>query len=482
MHPIAVTIAFLFLSVSLLDGKAQAPSSDQEKVRIPDVPSFLITYQGESLKCYPTTYNDSAFYERRIEYRCLKKDIPFTYSDTSGMSSDGEATGQDETRRLLNEVKNKKSVGNIYTVQIPERLAYTPWKAKAYALRQLKNGFFYKYLGWALPAKLYMSIRPQLSNTSNDRKVTLRDGGSRGGFFYYYQFDSGLELTLQHEAKINWSDISSFVNVSNNSESTRRLQYVSLRKENRSLLLGKYWSPYYDIAGTTDKFMAYGGDSSGAFNAGGDGGASGTGRSNRSLQLSFDELGGFSTRLQLQPLHHPNEGVDSDYSYGLAGNIVYKGWGNTRIGAAVAFGKFHQITEEMRAIGLGGNDLSTIAGISYKWGDLMANAVISYGRNHMSDDQGIYFNSIGAELYLRYDFSKSIRFAFGGNWLTPRDDDYTGLYTMKRSIFSLQYTFGKKSFDDLVYIEVSVPRGELANGDTMSTSVAVGLRYRFDIW
>jgi predicted porin len=312
--------------------------------------------------------------------------------------------------------------------------------------------------------------------------MTLRDGGSRGGFFYYYQFDGGLELTLQHEAKINWSDISSFVNVSNNSESTRRLQYISLRKDDSSLLAGKYWSPYYDIAGTTDKFMAYGGDSSGTYNAGGDGGASGTGRSNRSLQLFFDKLGDFSTRLQLQATHHPNDDVNSDYSYGAAGNIIYKGWGNTRVGVSVAYGKFHEITTEMRAIGIEGNDLSYIAGISYKWGDLLANAVISYTRNHMNDDQGIYFDGVGAELYLRYDFSKSIRFACGGNWLTPRDSSYMGQYSMKRSIFSLQYTFGGKTFDDLVYAEISIPKGHLANGDAMNPSIAVGMRYRFNLW
>jgi hypothetical protein len=53
---------------------------------------------------------------------------------------------------------------------------------------------------------------------------------------------------------------------------------------------------------------------------------------------------------------------------------------------------------------------------------------------------------------------------------------------MKKSIFSLQYTFGRKTFDDLIYAEVSIPKGYLANGDAMKPSVAIGLRYLFNIW
>ncbi|MEA3456876.1 MAG: porin [Campylobacterota bacterium] len=474
------SLVFLPLFAEELTKATSLLSAREEKV--PDVPTFPLDYKGEALKCYPIRYNDKNFYERQVEYRCIRKDIKITETEMSDTLNDGEVTGRDETKRLQDEIKQKKNVGSIYTVNIPERNARSPWTARGIAKRQLRDGFFQNYLRWLLPAKFYASARPQYAGTNDGQDMKFRDGGSRGGFFYYYEFGNDYQLTFQYEAKINWSDMSSFINTSNNSDSTRRLQYISLAKGDISFLAGKYWSPYYDIAGITDRFMAYGAESSGTYNASGDGGASGTGRSNRALQLLIGGNDNFSARIQYQPAHHPNDGVNSDYSYGLAGNIIYKGWSNIETGASIAYGKFNEITSEMRELGIEGSDLSYIAGISYRWKDLSANGVLSYTRNHMSDDQGIYFNGVGAELYLRYDFGQSIRFALGGNWLKPRDSSYQGKYNIKKSILSLQYTFGRKTFDDLVYVEVSIPKGHLANGDAMDPSVAVGLRYLFNLW
>ncbi len=481
LKPFIIVFSLMFLPL-FAEEKPKITSllSDKKEI-VPDVPTFSLDYEGEALKCYPTQYDDKHFYERRVEYRCIRKDIKITDTEISSTVSDGEATGRDETKRLQDEIKRKKNIGSIYTVRIPERYARIPWRASNIAKGQLRDGFFQHYLKWLLPAKLYLSVRPQYAGTNDGQDMKFRDGGSRGGFFYYYEFNSGYELTFQQESKINWSSISSSVNVSNNSESTRRLQYISLAKGDISFLAGKYWSPYYDIAGITDRFMAYGSESSGTYNASGDGGASGTGRSNRALQIRIGGNDDFSARLQYQPTHHPNDGVNSDYSYGLAGNIIYKGWPNIKTGVSIAYGKFDEVTTEMREIGIDGSDLSYIAGISYRWKDLSANGVLSYSRNHMSDDQGVYFDGAGAELYLRYDFTQSIRFVCGGNWLKPRDNNYLGQYNIKTSIISLQYTFGRKTFDDLVYMEVSIPKGHLANGDAMDPSVAIGLRYLFNL-
>ncbi len=455
--------------------------SVKEKV-VPNVPSFFVDYRGEALKCYPIRYIDHKLGGRQIEYRCIKKDIDITPEEIDSFANNGEATGTDETERMKEEIKYKKNIGTMYTVTIAERNAYSPWKASILAKRELENGLFYRYFSVLLPAKLYISARPQYAGSKNEQGMEWKDGGSRGGFFYYYKFDSGYDLILQHEAKINWSNVSSFVNLSSNSESTRRLQYITVSKDDIGILGGKYWSPYYDIAGMTDHFMAFGSEAAGAFNDAGDGGASGTGRSNRAIQAYIGNYNDFRIRLQYQPAHHPNNGINSDYAYGLAGSFIYSGWQNTKVGASVAYGKFEQITPQMEAIGIQGNDLSYIAGISYTWKDLTLNANLSYTKNHMNDDQGIYFDGVGAELYMRYDISGTIRLAVGGNWLYPRDSSYNGRYNIRKPILSLQYTFGKKNYDDLVYIEVTSPKGHTASGESIETKVAVGLRYMFNLW
>jgi hypothetical protein len=98
----------------------------------------------------------------------------------------------------------------------------------------------------------------------------------------------------------------------------------------------------------------------------------------------------------------------------------------------------------------------------------------------MNDDQGNYFDGVGVELTLQYQFNESIRLACGGNWLIPTDSNYQGAYSIETLIFSAQYDYGDKDFKNLVYTEVSIPNGKLANGDSQKVAIAVGLRYYFD--
>lgn len=222
--------------------------------------------------------------------------------------------------------------------------------------------------------------------------------------------------------------------------------------------------------------MAYGAQAGGAFNSGTDGSLSGTGRAYRMLQARTDKET-YEGTVQVQLKHSALQNFNTDYSYAAAGSFIYKGWEAIKAGVSVDYGKFEEITSEMQSVGIDGNDFSSIAGVTYKRNKYSVNTVFSYTKNHMSDDEGTYFDGIGAELYMRYDIDESFRLAGGGNWLLPRDDDYEGQYSIKDIIFSLQYTFGEKTFDDLVYLEVSLPDGKLANGDSRDVSVAIGLRY-----
>ena len=184
--------------------------------------------------------------------------------------------------------------------------------------------------------------------------------------------------------------------------------------------------------------------------------------------------------VQVQLKHDALRDWNIDYSYTIAGSMIYKGWENIKLGAAINYGKFDHITPEMQYDGIDGDDLSSIIGVTYRNNRFSTNAVLSYMKNHTIDDQGVYFDSAGAELYMRYDFDESFRIAGGGNWLFPEDNDYDGKYNIKNIILSLQYTFGEKTFDDMVYMEVSLPNGKLANGDSKDARIAIGLRYLLD--
>lgn len=476
-----VLIIFVVLVLAVLPLMAEKKSGNRVSVQtesstVPDVPKFSITYLGESLVCSPNGLIKTKTHKDLVTYQCKNE-----YADDKSEKLQDEARGNDETKRLRNEVRNKMAQGAVYSVQIPLYDANSPTMARLIAKRQLNNKPYGQYFRMFLPAKIYLSIRPQFVNSDKNHPAEIRDGGSKGGFFYYYQFKSDLELAFQYEAKVDWSKDTPFINTSDASNSSRRLSYLALKYGSNSMMVGKYWSAYYDIAGLTDHYMAFGAQASGAFNRGTDGGPSGTGRPDDMVQVRTSrEL--YDATLQVQFRHNTlmDLNTTTDYTYTVGGSFIYKGWGDLKAGSSISYGKFDEITPDMRSVGIDGDDWSSIVGFVYKKNNFSINSTFSYTKNHMTDDQGIYFDGIGTELYMKYDISDSLRIAGGGNWLMPKNSDYVGRYSIKDTIFSLQYTFGKKTFDDLVYVEISNPNGRLANGDKREISIAIGLRYLLD--
>jgi len=469
-----ISTVLFFIAFPVLPLLAANELSSQINSPILDVPQLSITYEGEALVCSPTGLIKTKTHKDLVTYECKK-----IVTDIKRQKTEEAEQGHDELRRLSKDVENKVAEGTIYTVEIPLHDTHSPAKARIIAQRQLKNRPDGKYLRMLLPAKLYLSIRPQLAKSAENGEMELLNGGTRGGFFYYYQVNNDLGLIFQYEAGVNLQDDNSFINLSNASDTNRRLSYLALKYLDYSLMVGKYWSAYYDIAGFTDQYMAFGGQTSGAFNSGTNGTPSGTGRADKMIQVRTNKET-YDASLQVQLKHNAFRDWDTDYSYTMGGSFIYTGWEDIRLGASISYGKFDEETLNMKSDGIDGDDWSSIIGYTYKKNNFSANAVFSYTKNHMSDDQGTYFNAIGAELYLRYDIDESFRLAGGGNWLSPKDDNYEGQYSVNNTIFSLQYTFGEKTFDDLVYLEVSLPNGKLANGENKDTRIAIGLRYLID--
>jgi len=464
----SISLLIIFSLLPLTADDNVNTSSDNDMIS--NVPEFFLTFEGDELVCSPTKLIKTKTRKDLVQYECQKR-----YSEQEIEKNQDEQRGHAETKRLENEVKNKIAKGLVYSVEIPLNDANSPTKAKIIALQQLKNRPHGKYLRMLLPAKLYVSIRPQLTNSNTDNKLQLTNGGSRGGFYYYYQFNNDLELTFQYEAGVDWNADTPFLNASDASNTNRRLSYLALKYLDNSMIVGKYWSAYYDIAGFTDQFMAYGAQASGAFNSE----PSGTGRADKMLQVRT-EKDTYHVTLQTQFKHDALNDWNMDYDYTLAGSLVYKGLQDFKLGAAINYGRFDEITPQMRNDGIDGADFSSIIGLTYKKNSFGVSTVLSYTQNHMSDDQGVYFDGIGAELYMQYDIDDDIRVAGGGNWLFPEDNEYNGMYSIKNLIFSLQYTFGEKTFDDLVYMELSLPNGKFADGESKNASITIGLRYLFD--
>ena len=441
-------------------------SSDDAVSLPPNTPSFYIREGWVKLKCIPKEMIIKKGSSDRVKYHCMQNHLYNAQESSSDQSK--EARGREETERMREKVRDKVDVGAIYNIR----------RNQFIAKQQIMQSSNNKIVHLLLPAKLYVSFRPQISGDGEEH-LKLRDGGSRGGFFYYHQFTYDIGLMLQYEASINFANDKSFINLSDASNSSRRLSYLSLEYHDSSIILGKYWSPYYAIAGFTDYFMAYGSSASGAFNNHSDGSASGTGRSDTTLQLRTKREK-YDVAIQVQPDHNASDSLSMHYDYTLSSSLIYKDWMGMKLGLAFVYGNFDRVTDDMYMQGIDGNEQSYIAGVSYSVEKIDLSAIVTYSKNHISDDQGYYFDALGAELYMHYDYSESIRIAYGVNWLAPVDDNYKGDFNIKKHIISLQYTFGKKTFDDLVYIELLLPYGRRANGEQNDASLAIGLRYLFD--
>lgn len=470
-------IIYFFASFTYIYANTIEYFSYEDNKSVPYIDSFELRYKNQNLICYPTQIIRKKTKKDLVSFSCIKKDIPIEYIPQEQQVSYKEQQGRDETKKLKLQIKDKENIGMIYKVDIPLSETNSKWRKKSIAKHQLNNTYYIKYLQWMLPAKFYISIRPQISNTQDNKSLKLRDNGSRAGFFYYYIFDNGWELTTQYEATIDWHDVSSFINLSTQSNTTRRLSYISISYDNYTILAGKYWSAYYDIAQYTDMFMAYGALSSGAFNNKSDGSYSGTGRADYLIQFHIDDIK-YDATFQIQTKHKGAKELDSRYRYGISASYQYTFDNNIKLGSAFAFGKFEKITPYMKTVGINGDDISWIGGISYTKKRYKLNTTISYTKNHMCDNEGVYFDGYGVELYMHYDYNTQFRIAGGYNYLKPKYNyQHKSAYKISDTILSLQYTFNASNFDDMIYMEISIPSGNLANQTKPNTSISIGFRY-----
>ncbi len=176
-------------------------------------------------------------------------------------------------------------------------------------------------------ASLYGSVRVRYR--IQDDESFWGDGGSRIGVEGQWQVRRRTWLFARAEAGFKILDELDRIldpGGSSDAESSlfKRLLYVGMETPDAIFAFGKNWSPYYRIASFTDRFEGTGGTASGTYNAGTDGGSTGTGRADRALQTRLLEgeslqrwgIKPFNLGIQLQhdePIPHV-----TDANYGIA--------------------------------------------------------------------------------------------------------------------------------------------------------------------
>jgi len=256
-----------------------------------------------------------------------------------------------------------------------------------------------------------------------------------------------------------------------------RLYYVSYGSDDVYGVIGKNWSVYYDIAGMTDRLPALGGIASGTFNAGTDGGATGTGRAENALQLRSAQ-GNFQWGMQAQYKNEiPGLRNNVNYNYGLSGSLKWKLISGFSAGAAYNRAFADEVTPEMRRRGQNGDSEAGILGLQWEEERWFFSGTASRSNNHEADINSQYFDARGYELYGSYGFTPRWYGRVAYNDLKPTSDDYRGQLHQQETYLSIQYLLKKKLIDDVIYMEYKFDSGRRADGSGGKNLLLIGIHY-----
>lgn len=268
---------------------------------------------------------------------------------------------------------------------------------------------------------------------------------------------------------------------------SRRLLYVGIETPRTTWSFGKNWSTYYQVSFFTDRFQGTGGSASGTYNAGTDGGPTGTGRADQVLQTRLHlpritniiDSKPINVNVQLQhgrPIPH----ID-DKNYGTAIGLSAKFATTTDFSAGLAY-NFASISNnqdpEFRAAGIDGDDHALLFGVKWFNDDWYLGTTISRLLNHETTDENVYFDGSGWEVYAQRRFLARWWLVGGWNWLRPDSDQkQAGEYEIKYGVLGIRYTFD--DFRRMLYANTQLSGGSKANGENLSNIFTVGVRWDF---
>ena len=281
---------------------------------------------------------------------------------------------------------------------------------------------------WADSLSFYGSVRAQLAYYNE--RTEVQNNGSRIGFYYSNRSNNGLQIFLNTEWAINIVNNDYTFNVSSvtdqgleeiivtesaNAFSTR-LGMIGISYKNLGTLsIGKQWSVYYDVSGWTDYFTVFGGEASGTYQFGTDGGNTGTGRAGKAM-IYRNRFGRFSIGGQVQLL-----GGQTHYG----GSITMDLFKNFEAGIASNHVEVPgQISEVI--IDIYDTDVQALAGLRYKGTRVYAAAVYNYKGSDLiritENDTSFYYayQTDGIEFFTSGDINARLNLYGGFNYQIPK--------------------------------------------------------------
>ncbi len=257
-----------------------------------------------------------------------------------------------------------------------------------------------------------------------------------------------------------------------NNAFTSRIGLLGIKTKYGGFTWGKQWSPYYMVGVFTDQFNAFGGEASGTYAAGTDGGISGTGRASNAFQYNI-VLRHLSVGLQMQSRNIidtlPSKRFDS-----FGGGLLLTNIMGFTIGAA--YNQVRDGIDNPKDFQPKKGDEAAIFGIKYENTKFYLGTIYTNFKNHEKDNKDVWFSGQGWELFGRYNFCKNWHVLAGLNYLEP-DKNYEGDYNIKYFVIGLSYFFVNTSH---VFIEIKFDESQNHDGSVIRDDVfGFGMYYDF---
>ncbi len=339
--------------------------------------------------------------------------------------------------------------------------------------------------------RLYGSVRVRYRDAGTGS--IWGDGGSRFGLSGRWQFRPETWLFGRGEAGINLLDTADLLfNRGDRPPDTRlgdevflRLLYLGIETPDIMLTAGKNWSTYYRVSSFTDRFQGTGASASGTYNAGTDGGNTGTGRADGVLQTR-GVLGTIRPTSILKPLNlnfqlqHGQpipkvDGIDYQTTFGISSVL------DTDYGAAIGLAYNHANIDSadlpaLNAIGIDGDATAAIIGARWYGDAWYVGTVVSRLKNHEATGKNFYFDGTGWEVYAQYNLYKRWWAVGGWNRLEPDSGEtQAGDFNIDYSVIGVRYSF--QGFRQMIFANARLENSTTQEGLEIGNVYTIGVRW-----
>lgn len=252
-----------------------------------------------------------------------------------------------------------------------------------------------------------------------------------------------------------------------------RLGFIGISTPYGRISIGKQWGVHYTLAGNIDNMYMFGGDAIGVYNAGTDGGSAGTGRADQAVKYEYTK-GKFYVGLQSQFYGAISDSISGFGSSSIASYYIF---GKVKVGASYSQ-VFDGIVDPEHGEAIYGDQYASIL-IDFNKENFHFGIIAAKYNQHEKDDVGNYFNGIGVEYNLKYNFGKKKQWAFVNNSsINLPDADQNMEYVQNRYAFEIARRF---SVNTVMIAGVRIDNTTLSDGTKSGLhTFALGFYYNFN--